>query len=69
MSQWRQCPCAQCRMHGLMGPVLLVTIGVLFLLDQYSGYSFGQLWPIILIAAGAVRVAESLSSSEGHVGR
>jgi hypothetical protein len=55
-------------MHGLMGPVILVTIGVLFLVGQYSVYSFGQLWPVILIAAGAVKVAESLSSSEGHVG-
>jgi len=52
-----------------MGPVLLITIGVLFLVSQYSMYSFGQLWPVILIAAGAVKVAESLSSCEGHVGR
>lgn len=56
-------------MRGLMGPVLLVTIGVLFLIGQYSAYSFGQLWPILLITAGAVKVAESLASSEGHVSR
>ncbi len=68
MNQWRRCNCGQCRTHALMGPVMLVTIGVLFLVGQYSMYSFGQLWPVILIAAGAVKVAESLASSEGHVG-
>jgi hypothetical protein len=69
MSQWRHCNCGQCRMRALMAPVMLITIGVLFLISQYSMYSFGQLWPVILISAGAVKVAESLSSSEGHVGR
>lgn len=68
MSKWRQCSCARCRIRGLMGPVVLITIGMLFLIGQYTMYSFGQLWPLILIAIGAVKVAESLSSSEGHVG-
>jgi hypothetical protein len=52
-----------------MGPVMLVTIGALFLIGQYSRYSFGELWPVILVAAGAVKVAEALASSEGHTGR
>lgn len=69
MSTWRNCNCARCRMRGLMAPVFLITIGVLFLIGQYTMYSFGQLWPLILIAIGAVKVAESLASSEGHVGR
>jgi hypothetical protein len=69
MSQWRRCGCAQCRTRGLMGPVILVTIGLLFLFGEYTRYSFGELWPIILIVAGAVKVGESLASSEGHVGQ
>ena len=68
MSTWRQCKCQQCRTRGLMGPLVLITIGVLFLLSQYSRYSFGELWPVILIVIGAVKVAEALSSVEGHVG-
>jgi hypothetical protein len=51
-----------------MGPAVLVTVGVLFLIGQYGGrYSFGELWPILLIVIGLVKVAEALSSSEGHV--
>ena len=31
------CGCARCRAHGFMGPTVLITIGVLFLLDQVTG--------------------------------
>lgn len=68
MTAWRHCGCQQCRIRALMGPLLLITIGVLFLLGQYSRYSFGELWPVILIVIGAVKVAESLASPQGHAG-
>lgn len=68
MSQWRNCSCQQCRVRGLMGPALLVTLGALFLIGEYSMYSFGQLWPVILIVIGVILVARALVSSEGHVG-
>jgi len=67
--QKARCTCARCRMRGLMGPVILITIGALFLIGQYSGrYTFGQLWPVILIVAGLVKVLESTASAEGHTG-
>ncbi len=62
------CSCGQCRVRGLMGPVVLITIGVLFLAGQYSRYGFFDLWPIILIVIGAVLVAQAMVSREGHVG-
>jgi LiaI-LiaF-like transmembrane region len=62
------CRCAQCRVRGLMAPVVLITIGVLFLMGQYSRYGFFDLWPIILIVIGAVLVAQALVSRQGHVG-
>jgi Domain of unknown function (DUF5668) len=62
------CRCTQCRVRGLMGPIVLITIGVLFLTGQYSRYGFFDLWPIILIVIGAVLVAQALVSREGHVG-
>ncbi|HEV2386982.1 MAG TPA: DUF5668 domain-containing protein [Candidatus Acidoferrales bacterium] len=51
-----------------MGPAVLITLGVLFLINQYGRYSFGELWPILLIVIGAVMVVQALSSTEGHVG-
>jgi hypothetical protein len=51
-----------------MGPVVLITIGVLFLIGQYTRYSVFDLWPILLIVIGAVLVAQWFASHEGHVG-
>lgn len=68
MSVWGRCGCARCRCRGLMGPAVLITLGVLFLINQYGRYSFGELWPILLIVIGAVMVVQALSSTEGHVG-
>jgi Domain of unknown function (DUF5668) len=61
------CPCAHCRIRGLMGPVVLITVGVLFLIGQYSRYSFGDLWPVLLIVIGVILVLQSLASKQGHI--
>ena len=68
MADKNRCECKRCRIRRLMGPVVLITIGVLFLLDQtVPGLGFGRLWPVILLAIGGVQLATSLASSEGHV--
>jgi hypothetical protein len=63
-----RCTCANCRIRGLMGPVMLITVGALFLVRQYSRYGIGDLWPILLIVAGIVLVAQAIASREGHIG-
>ena len=65
----RTCPCAHCRVRGLMGPIVLITIGVIFLVGEYTRYSFGELWPLLLIVPGIVMLAQSLASKDGHAGR
>ncbi len=65
----KYCPCARCRFSGLMGPAILITIGVLFLVPQFvHRLDFGDLWPIILIVIGAVKLFEYGASTEGHRG-
>ncbi|MFZ0915197.1 MAG: DUF5668 domain-containing protein [Candidatus Korobacteraceae bacterium] len=55
-----------------MGPVVLITIGVLFLLDQL-GHSrwmdFGSTWPALLIVIGLIMFLQHNASVEGHVPR
>ncbi len=66
------CPCARCRAHGYMGPVVLITIGVLFLLDQMghaSWMEFGYTWPALLIVIGLVMLLSHTASIEGHIPR
>jgi Domain of unknown function (DUF5668) len=60
------CRCAYCRIHALFGPIMIITVGVLFLMAQYSRWSFGELWPFLLIVAGSMKVAEAMASREGH---
>jgi hypothetical protein len=51
-----------------MGPVILITIGVLFLLEQMRVASFNHLWPVILLVIGVVKLLEATASTEGHTG-
>ena len=69
MSNQNKCCCGRCTVCGLMGPAVLITLGLLFLVGQFHGrYSFSDLWPVLLIVIGAVKLAEALASTEGHVG-
>ena len=64
-----RCACARCTMRGLMGPVVLITLGVLFLLGRLQwGLTFWKLWPVLLIVIGVVKLAEAMASNEGHLG-
>jgi cell wall-active antibiotic response 4TMS protein YvqF len=45
----------------LMFPIVLITVGALFLLDElfpYRGWGIGHTWPVILVVAGAVKILE-----------
>ena len=62
------CRCERCRTRKLMFPAILVTLGVLFLLDTTSRVGFGRTWPAILLVIGVVKLLQSNASSEGHIG-
>lgn len=61
------CSCERCHRHGLMGPTVMVTLGLLFLVGNFTRFDFGDLWPILLIVIGFVLVARSNASAQGHV--
>ncbi len=69
MSDRVRCQCQRCTIRGLMGPAVLITVGVLFLLDQTRGgyFSFGRTFPVILIVIGVISLASSLAPADGHV--
>jgi hypothetical protein len=64
----QRCTCARCRLNGLTGPVMLITVGVLFLVGEYTRFGFGDLWPVLLIVAGIIAVAQAFASRQGHTG-
>ncbi|MGH9523279.1 MAG: LiaI-LiaF-like domain-containing protein [Terriglobales bacterium] len=63
----RRCYCGRCRYRGMMGPVVLITLGVLFLLGEFTHWDFGRTWPILLIAIGVVKVLGSSADDSAHV--
>jgi Domain of unknown function (DUF5668) len=55
-----------------MGPAVLITIGVLFLLDQMGHahwMGFGFSWPALLIVIGLIKLLEHSASANGHIPR
>jgi hypothetical protein len=61
-----KCTCARCRARGLMVPLLLITIGAIFLLGQLTSHGFADLWALILVVAGIVLCLQSAASRAGH---
>ncbi|HKV63722.1 MAG TPA: DUF5668 domain-containing protein [Candidatus Acidoferrum sp.] len=69
MSNRVRCACRRCTIRGLMGPAIIITIGVLFLLNEVSrgSFSFDNTYPVILIVIGLISLAAAASSPEGHI--
>ena len=66
------CGCARCRAHGFMGPTVLITVGVLFLLSQATGVyflKFHNTWPALLIVIGLIMFLQHNAPATGHVPR
>jgi hypothetical protein len=56
-----------------MGPAVLITIGVLFLLDQATQMHWFKFWdstwPALFIVMGLIKLLEHSASAYGHVPR
>ena len=63
----RNCQCTRCRAHGLMGAAVLITLGVLFLMDSYDIIRFDQGLPALLLVIGGVLLVSRTGSTEGHI--
>jgi len=70
MSHFRanpNCRCARCRLRGMMAPAVLITLGVLFLLDNMGVRGFHDTWPLLLIVVGIVKVLQYTAPTDGHL--
>ena len=70
MSAQPRCTCSRCTIRGLMGPAVIITLGILFLLSELQGgmLSFGHTFPIVLIVIGAILLASAVAPMDGHIG-
>ena len=50
--------------HRIVGPVAMITVGVLFLLQEFTRYDFHDTWPILLIAIGSAMLLQRSAGSQ-----
>lgn len=69
MSGQIRCRCQSCTIRGMMGPAILITLGLLFLLHQVQGgrFDFGNTWPVLLMVIGLLLLASSVAPRAGHI--
>lgn len=48
---------------ALRGPILLLTLGLLFSLDHFGPYRFASSWPVLLIVLGVLKLLERAGPS------
>ena len=70
MSTQPRSTCSRCTIRGLMGPAVITTLGVLFLLSElaHGAFSFGRTFPVLLIVIGAILLASAVAPMDGHIG-
>jgi hypothetical protein len=58
-------------MHAIRGPVMMITVGVLFALNQMTDFTFSKTWPALLIVLGLLSLGEHISGpkSDGPTSR
>lgn len=43
-----------------MGPVILITLGIMFLADQFiPGWGIWKTWPLLLVVIGVLKLVDS----------
>lgn len=69
MSNPARCTCPRCSIRSLMGPVIVTTIGILFLVSEMgSGYfHIGNTYPVVFIVIGILLLTSALAPMDGHV--
>lgn len=45
-------------LRAIRGPITLITVGVLFALNNFTQYSFDRTWPVLLIVFGLLSLAK-----------
>jgi hypothetical protein len=68
MSNHVRCKCQSCTIRSLIFPAVVITVGVLFLLDRLNGghFDFWNMWPMILVVIGLLQLASAFAPRDGH---
>jgi len=53
---------------AIRGPLMLITLGVLFAVDQFGSVGFESTWPILIIVFGALKLMERAAARQPDAG-
>lgn len=56
-------------LSAVRGPLVMITVGVLFALQQSGGYPFWRTWPIVLIVIGLLKLLERADRTRSDTDR
>lgn len=59
-------PQGQSLVRAVQGPIILITVGVLFTIQHVAGIGLGKTWPVFLIVVGALKIFGGRRSSAAH---
>ena len=62
----RYCACMRCKMNDMMGPAVLVTVGTMWLLNNFFHEREMTFVAVLLIVIGGVKMLQSSASTDGH---
>jgi len=62
------CNCGRCQTRWLLGPAMVLTTGILFLMQSLNIADIDRTWPAWILVVGIVKLIQSSASSAGHVG-
>jgi hypothetical protein len=57
---------SQYLVRAITGPIVLITIGVLFTIDKFTEFGFGRTWPALLIVIGLLKLVGGRRADRGY---
>jgi hypothetical protein len=56
-----------CLLRAIKGPVMMITVGVLFALDNFTPFSFHRTWPVLIVVVGLLSLGKRSAPYRGSV--
>ena len=53
---------------AIRGPLMLITLGILFTVDHFGPVGFSRSWPILIIVFGVLKLMERAAAREPQAG-
>jgi cell wall-active antibiotic response 4TMS protein YvqF len=53
-------------LRAITGPIILITVGVLFVFDRFTAFHIGRTWPVLLIVVGLMGLLRGGGRRRGY---